>query len=221
MQQDVARRRDLRPPGRRPADDVTPVIRTWYNGTWGPLTPIPGLAALPPDGATETVIDPLTCPSPNNCTAGGSYDDPSNIGRDQPFVVTETDGVWGNAQTLPGVTTLATGPSGADLTGVVCRSVGNCSAVGHFFAHVGDGVFVSTEKNGTWGQAAALPGLAALDVGRFTSFPRLACGAPGNCSIGGFYSVHAPQGGQIVKPYLAAQKNGTWGKAAEVKGVEP
>ena len=105
---------------------------------------------------------------------------------------------------------------------MVCRSVGNCSAAGHFFAKVGDGVFVSTEKNGVWGNAAELPGLRALDVGRDASIPRLACGAAGRCSLGGFYGLHSPHGsGQVIKPYLAVQKNGTWGSAAEVKGVEP
>jgi hypothetical protein len=194
---------------------------TLTNGTWGPLTPIPGLAALPPDGSTNTHIDMLTCPSANNCTAGGNYSNPAKFNRDQPFVVTETNGVWGNAQALPGVLAVATGPAGADLTALVCRSVGNCSAAGHFFAKVGDGVFVSTETNGVWDDATALPGLSALNVGRDASFPVLDCGAPGNCSLGGFYARHAPHGEQLVKPYLAAQKNGTWGNAAEVKGVEP
>ena len=203
-----------------PHSDTVAFAITQSNGKWGPVTPIPGLTALPPDGSTNADIHSLTCPSANSCTAGGSFDDPANLDNEQPFVVTETHGIWGNAQTLPGVSGL-TGRFGADLSGLVCKSVGNCSAAGHYFAHTGDGVFVSTQTNGVWGQAAALPRLAALDVGRNASLPVLGCGAPGNCSLGGFYSLHAPQGGQLVKPYLATQKKGTWGNAAEVKGVEP
>ncbi|HET7014382.1 MAG TPA: hypothetical protein VFI65_10755 [Streptosporangiaceae bacterium] len=191
-----------------------------HNGTWGSFTPIPGMSALPGGGSIEQGFDSLTCPSPGDCTAAGDYNGKSDPGFQQPFVVTETNGVWGNAQTLPGFTAL-TSSFGGSLGGLVCKSVGNCSAAGHFFAKVGDGVFVSTETNGVWGNAAALPGLRALDVGRDASIPRLACGGPGDCSLGGFYGVHSPHGQQVIKPYLAVQKNGTWGKAKEVSGVEP
>ena len=139
----------------------------------------------------------------------------SELGLQQPFVVTETNGVWGNAEALPGVIALSSSHGGSiGEGGVVCRSAGNCSAAGHFFAKVGDGVFVSTEKNGAWGNAAALPGLGALDVGRDASLPRLACGAPGDCSLGSFYGVHSPHGCQVIKPYLAVQKSGGSGPAS-------
>ncbi len=187
------------------------------NGKWGKITALAGVSA---SGAGDQQVLSLSCPTPGDCTAAGNFRPPS--GPDQPFVVAETNGVWGTAQPIPGVVGLSSSFGGEiGVGGVVCESAGNCSAAGHFFAKVGDGVFVSTEKNGVWGQATALPGLQALNVGREASIPRLDCGADGSCSLGGFYARHAPQGGQVVKPYLAVQKNGTWGAAKEVSGVEP
>jgi hypothetical protein len=75
-------------------------------------------------------------------------------------------------------------------------------------------VFVSTELNGIWGTATDLPGLPTPNHN--TGFPVMSCGAPGDCGLGGFYGA-----GRLSKPYLASQRNGTWGQAHEVAGVEP
>lgn len=77
-------------------------------------------------------------------------------------------------------------------------------------------MFVNIERNGTWGTAAELPGLARLNGGDRAGPPVLSCGARGDCSLGGFY-----RSGRLSKPYLATQKNGIWGDAAAVKGIEP
>ncbi len=109
----------------------------------------------------------------------------------------------------------------AYLGGLRCRSAGNCSATGVVVDAVnskGDAVFLSTEKNGTWGQATELA-LPAPPPGTLliASAPVLACGAPGDCSLGGWYS----HPGYLYQPhhlyaFLATQKNGTWSNAQPV-----
>lgn len=189
------------------------------NGTWGAFTPIPGMAALPPDGSINADLSSLACPSAGNCTAAGGYNDPSSVSRTEPFVVTEKNGTWGNAETLPGVAALSPSPSGTIPGSVVCPSAGNCAATGAFFIHNGTQAFVSTEKNGTWSSAIELPGIAALNKAGDADTPRLSCGAPGNCGIGGFYGLHTTPGHQLLKPYLGTLQNGAWSKAKEVGGI--
>jgi hypothetical protein len=179
------------------------------NGVWGPLKGVAGTLL-------STALFSLTCVSTSNCTAGGDdTSDPSDTGPTQPYVAAEKHGAW-TAQRLPGVADLSAQTMNASLSRVICRSAGNCSAVGTYATSSGAAVFVSTEQDGTWGTAADLPGLAALNHGNNAGFPVMSCGAPGDCSLGGFY-----QAGHLSKPYLASQQNGTWGQAHEVAGIEP
>lgn len=209
------------------------------NGVWGPLPTYgaqlrPGLSpAQPADAATignaalignaaehDNVAasgdDTLSCLSPGNCAAGGNYNDGGNPEDSQPLVMTETDGKWDSGQTLPGVAALSANSGIAYLTGLRCRSAGNCSAVGWVVdgGSEGDVVFLSTEKNGVWGQAVVLAGLPAPPPGRglTTLGPVLSCGAPGDCGLGGWYSFGKyPYSRRSA--FLATQKNGVWGQA--------
>src|SRR5215472_10125146 len=75
------------------------------NGTWGTAQEVPGLAALD-QGGFATVLT-VSCGSAGNCSAGGDYTLPSGIG--QVFVANEVNGVWGNAQEVPGIAALNKG----------------------------------------------------------------------------------------------------------------
>ena len=178
------------------------------NGIWGPIKGIAGTQLS--DG-----IGSLTCVSTGNCTAGGQDIADLNTQAPQPYIATEKHGSW-SAQRLPGVAELSADTMVASLSRVICRFAGNCSAVGTYGASSGLAVFVSTELSGVWGTAIELPGLAALNQGNKTGSPVMSCGAPGDCSLGGFYGV-----GRLSKPYLASQRNGIWGQAREVRGIEP
>ena len=205
----------------RTASSKTEPIKTHFfaitetNGTWGAIQPIPGTAKLPTGGEVTGTIGFLSCPAAGDCTAGGDYTDPANVS--QPFVVTEKNGVWGNARVLPGAAGLGKAEI-ASLGGLFCASAGNCTAAGTYIDNLKafDGrVFVASEKNGTWGKAENLPGSVTLSQGKDVETGTLTCGAAGNCVLGGIFGV----GASFEAPFLATQRNGVWTKPAEVPGV--
>ena len=99
------------------------------------------------------------------------------------------------------------------MSSVSCTSADSCTAVGDYTdkARNQQG-FVVAEKNGGWGKAVALPGLAALGGGEVS---QVSCSSAGDCTTGGSYSDKA--GGQ---GWVADEKNGIWGKAIAVPGLE-
>lgn len=95
--------------------------------------------------------------------------------------------------------------------------MGNCSAGGFYEdASFNNQVFVLNQTNGTWGTAQEVPGFPALDTGspggELTS---VSCGAPGDCSAGGFYSDSSG----FLQAFVVTQTGGTWGTAEEVPGT--
>jgi hypothetical protein len=70
----------------------------------------------------------VSCASPGNCAAGGSYRRRS--GDHEPFVVSEQNGHWNAAIEVPGLTSLNSGGF-AEVLSVSCGSVGNCVAGGY------------------------------------------------------------------------------------------
>lgn len=74
-------------------------------------------------------------------------------------------GLWGRAIEVPGLGALNTGGN-ASITSVSCASAGKCAAGGFYTdGHRRQQGFTVTEKNGAWGQAVEVPGLAALNKG--------------------------------------------------------
>jgi hypothetical protein len=99
----------------------------------------------------------------------------------------------------------------ADVSSVSYASAGNCAAGGSYTApdgHHQQG-FVASEKNGRWGKAIEVPGLAALNKGGDAEVVSVSCGSAGNCAAGGY----SDQG------FVASEKNGICGKAIEVPGL--
>jgi len=72
----------------------------------------------------------VSCPSAGNCTADGFYRDASRPSHEQPFVVSQTNGTWGNTIQVPGSGTLNAGD--AKVTSVSCRPAGRCAAGGTY-----------------------------------------------------------------------------------------
>jgi hypothetical protein len=186
------------------------------TGSWRNAEELPGLAALNKVNTNGYPLTSESCASAGNCVLGGSYS-PSK-GHFQAFVASEQEGYWGKAQQIPGLAALNTGDS-AGVNSVSCASAGNCAAVGTYAggSPAGQRPFVASEKNGVWGKAQQIPGLAALNTAGDASAVAVSC-APGktlNCAVGGFYYTTDTTN----QAFVAGEKNGVWGQAQEAPGT--
>ena len=180
------------------------------NGRWGKATGVPGLAALNKGG--DAGVDSVSCASAGNCAAGGDYR--TATANYQGFVAVERNGRWGKAIEVPGLGALNKGGNAA-VVSVSCASAGNCAAGGYYRDrhHHWQG-FVASERNGRWGKAIGVPGLAALNTGGDAEVDSVSCASAGNCAAGGYYEDRPPAQGFVV-----VERNGRWGKAIEVPGL--
>jgi len=184
-------------------------VASQRNGRWGKAIEVPGLGAL---NKGDVFVFEVSCGSAGNCAAGGPYTD--RRGDQQGFVVIERNGRWGQAIEVPGLGALNTGE--AHVSSVSCASAGNCAAGGGYTDRRGNGQgFVVVERNGRWGQAIEVPGLAALNTGGLADVSEVSCASAGNCSAGGDYTDRSfnEQG------FVVSQRRGRWGKAIEVPGL--
>jgi hypothetical protein len=181
------------------------------NGTWGKAEPI--------DGVAFGWLDPpfrLACSSAGNCVIGGEYTvfDESESTM-QPFVATERNGVWGASEDLPGMASLPNILQGT-VSSISCTAGNGCLAVGSYVTGIeGEATqnhwFASTEKNGTWGAAQAIPDLPAN-----ASISLAACSPDGSCTITGEFSAGAERG----QLFTILRKNGTWGAINDLHGMQ-
>ena len=89
---------------------------------------------------------------------------------------------------MPGLAALNTGGD-AGVDSVSCGSAGNCAAGGYYTDGAGsEQGFVASERNGVWGQAIEVPGLAALNTGEDAEVDSVSCASAGNCAAGGDYA---------------------------------
>jgi hypothetical protein len=145
-----------------------------------PLPALPALLVLLLLSATA-----LVAPSP-----GGYYSKKS--GETGAFVANETNGTWGKAEEVPGMTA----DLGAEVYSLSCASAGNCLAGGFYVNHSGDDeAFVVSETNGTWGKAEEVPGIATLNAGGNAEINSVSCASGGGCAAGGYYSPSSSSSG--------------------------
>jgi hypothetical protein len=175
---------------------------------WGKAIEVPGTVLSGVAG-----VNSVSCASAGNCSAGGGYIDSS--ARNQVFVVSQVNDVWGKAIEVPGTAALNQGDF-AEINSVSCGSAANCSAGGEYTdssrrVHA----FVVSQVNGTWGKAIEVSGIAALNRGRHAAIGSVSCASAGNCSAGGGYIDSSGHG----QAFVVSQVNGAWGKAIEVPGT--
>ena len=115
-------------------------------------------------------------------------------------------GSWGRAIEVPGLAALNTGGN-AQVNSVSCASAGNCAAGGVYWqpSERFQG-YVADERNGVWGTAVEVPGLAALNTGGQAWVESVSCASPGNCAAGGNYSV----GEDFFHGFVAVERYGVW-----------
>jgi hypothetical protein len=200
-------------------NDTSAFTVSEVNGTWGQAMAVPGLATLNAGG--NAAINSVSCASAGNCSAGGSYIsglDSDGDPETQAFVVSQVNGTWGTAIEVPGTATLNVNGN-AEVLSVSCASAGNCSAGGTYLSSSGDQeAFVVAEVNGTWANAIEVPGIAALNTGKFADahVSSVSCGSAGNCSAGGFYTYNS---NGSTRAFVVSEVNGKWGRAIEVPGT--
>jgi hypothetical protein len=162
------------------------------GGSWGEAEEIPGTAALNQGGFAE--VSSVSCPAAGDCSAGGYYTHADGTVDEHAFVVSQTGGTWGTAETVPG-----TGTGESRIDALSCASPGNCSAGGfHTDASGSTEQFMVNQVGGTWGTAQEIPGSNGISA--------VSCAAAGNCSAAG--------GNTVI-----SEKNGTWGSAQPVPGT--
>ena len=182
------------------------------NGRWGQETGLPGLGALNAGGGAE--VGSAWCAAAGYCAVGGYYTD--KAGNSQGFVAAERNGRWGQAIPVPGLAALNKGGD-AQVNSVACASAGTCAAGGYYSEKDGrTRGFAVLERNGRWGTAIQVPGLAALDKdGRPTAVTSVSCVPAGGCAVGGYYAdrSHRRQG------FVATEDNDKWTKPIPLPGL--
>lgn len=143
-----------------------------------------------------------------DCVAGGFYT--HNV--KQAFVATETDGTWGGATAVPGLSSLpgfsAAGESATES--VACVSDGRCTAAGIYSTATGTQGFEADETDGNWNTQ-----LISGPQGSGTPVTGLSCGAPKACTVAGGFDT--PSG---TLPFVLSQDGPFSGTAQLLTGIK-
>ena len=186
----------------------TPFIDEETNGVWATVpVPLPNDAAPYSAGSVGNQLFTVTCVTPGNCVAVGTYK-LANAGNSYaPLIVEETDGQWSSATT--------TLPSDAvngywdSLDSVTCKAVGVCVAVG-FYNNGGTAneALITQGFHGVWTAVdpTPLPVYASPSDGHLDAFASVACGSLGCGAVGTFYDSLTGNSGWLV----ADTVNGSW-----------
>jgi hypothetical protein len=188
---------------------LMPVLVTDDNGVWSGTTSPPGYSTL--SGLYQ--LDTISCWSTSNCTISGITSLSSGF---SVFANTETAGVWGTAQVVPGPGNLSTATGsnhGAELTSIACSSSTECAGVGYvdLSGNQSEPIVIS-EHHGVWGKAKLPPGwsTAAHAVARNAygdvEISALSCATATQCSAETTFPLAPPQ----VNNYILSETNGVW-----------
>lgn len=205
------------------------MLATSTGGVWSDGAPPPAFD-FDPDTQywlwnSGSAIQALSCPSPGECAMVGFGATTIN-GADvvRPFVANQTGGVWGTPQFIL-VGGIFTADDNIKFTSLSCAASGECVAVGRSGFECANycwanEAFLMVQSGGVWQPAIRVPGLDGLNAGSDSQATSVSCSSPGNCMVGGFYSV---VNGSAVepRPFVATSINGTWSNAVTIPGVAP
>jgi hypothetical protein len=168
--------------------------------------------SLPLSGG-DVDVAAVSCWSAGSCVAGGGYS-PSGHTYTNAFLAAESDGHWGKAFLVPGLSSLDQGD--AEISWVSRPSRGTCSAGGYYdddpnaiLVSIHNNVFVVNEVHGEWYRAIAAPALSDLGKGDDASLDAGTCVRGGNCLIVGTYA----DSNITYQPYSDMEINGIWQEA--------
>jgi hypothetical protein len=185
------------------------IVADESGGTWGRAIPLEAAVVTRSGISVSTQVTSVSCASPGSCAATVAFK--PSAGFTQALVADETNGTWGPARPLPGMTALSHGNSEADA--VSCPAPGSCAVTGKYTDDQGrQQVFAADETSGAWGRPTPLP----LNAGSGDlPAPDLSCGAPGDCAVAGTYT----DASRRVHAMVATETGGAWGPAAQLSGV--
>src|SRR6266702_4126361 len=183
------RRATARPAGSTRTGPVRP-RRSWSARRTAPFRKaieVPGSGTL--NAGRFGNVTMVSCDTAGNCAAGLTYTD--DIGRQQAFVVSQTNGTWGNAMEIPGLGTLNAGGN-ASANSVSCGSAGDCAAGGFYRDHPA-------------GLADRLsPLIPAVEATRWPNTGTARAGAPRRC----WRTARLDRGGQRLNIWAVSVFNG-------------
>jgi hypothetical protein len=192
--------------------NVEGLVLSEVKGVWkAPVRLAPPFQADPDPSLT---INSLSCATPGNCAAVGSFEDPKSNG--QSFVASEVKGVWKHALEVA----LPTGPAAtiqnSEIHSVDCWSPGNCSAIGSYLdgnqpTGYAQGLEVN-EVKGVWGRAVETKLPSDANVDPYVAINQVACTHGGNCIAVGSYINR----NNATEGLLLPEVNGVWKSAAAV-----
>jgi hypothetical protein len=154
-------------------------------------------------------LNSVSCASPGNCSAVGTYYADSGA---EGLLLTETAGNWATGVEAPLPANAAATNRSVGLNSVSCGSVGNCTAVGSYATgSAAEGLLLS-ETGGSWetGVEAPLPANAAA-TGQAAGLTSVSCSSAGNCSAIGIYTDSSGNGPGL----LLTETAGAWGTGVE------
>jgi hypothetical protein len=171
----------------RPSTGEThaPFVAIGRNGRWDAAVALSGSAL----NGSASEVHLVSCPSARSCVAVGDTQDfccdAEGNSYDQVWAASQTKGVWGVADLVPGKWARGFPNS------LSCPSAGNCGVGGVYNYPVivfgGDGrAFVASETNGRWARAELVPGVNRLDFFG-ASVSSVSCPSAGQCTAAGFY----------------------------------
>jgi hypothetical protein len=185
------------------------------DGKWRAATAVPGLAKLNVGGLAG--VNSISCPSAGNCGAAGGYQtyNPPGTGDNsfQVYVVSERNGRWSQAETVPGINSISPPPDENNNFGsIACASAGNCAAGGSWWGipcSPGSAIcphgFVTSDVSGRW-RSLVQP----KDGGPVSS---IACWQAGDCLAVGTLDPNGSTNPPAYMPFAETEKNGRWGTA--------
>ena len=131
--------------------------------------------------SAESSFQGVSCTSPGNCVAVGSFD--VSAGVSQGMVVAQTNGVWGSRL---GIISPDAGATSASFDSVSCSAVGECFAVGEYQLSGSYHLMWAIESGGVWPVQASTSGTPNPTPSE-SGLASASCTSVGNCTAVGWY----------------------------------
>jgi len=179
--------------------NVQGLLLSEVKGIWkAPTRLVPPSAADPDPSLT---INSLSCSTPGNCSAVGSFEDTHSNG--QSFVADEVNGTWKKAQEVTLPSNAGSSVQNSEIHSVVCWSPGNCSAIGSYLDNTAPTGYAQgfevNEVRGSWQSARETVLPTNINVDPYVVINQVACTHAGNCvAVGSYISKDNATEGLIV-----------------------